>query len=105
MEGRTVAIVPEFAPLCKKLLYFAAHKELEKFVKNVDPWAPLGSTSWISRSGVRVILFIFYFYLFFIYVYFYLFIYLFFTHVHFKISTLSDSVDSSIETSYIYLFI
>lgn len=45
MEGRTVAIVPEFAPLCKKLLYFAAHKELEKFVKNVDPWAPLGSTS------------------------------------------------------------
>ena len=64
MEGWTVAIVPEFAPLCKKLLYFAAHKELEKFVKNVDPWAPLGSTSWISRSGVRVILFIFYFYLF-----------------------------------------
>ena len=54
---------------------------------------------------MRVILFIFYFYLFFIYVYFYLFIYLFFTHVHFKISNLSDSVDSSIETSYIYLFI
>lgn len=69
MEGWAVAMVPGFVPLCKKFLHLAACKEPGKFVKDVEPWAPLRGTSSLGRSGVRVM------------------------RVHLKISTPRDSGD------------